>query len=454
MKITTEPLENCQVRLTIEVDEERTQQAMRQVARKIAKQTDIPGFRRGKAPYDVIARRYGEDTLRREAADTLLQTVFREAIEQQQIKPYAPGELEQVELEPLTYTFTVSLPPQVDLGDYREYRLEPPRVEVHQEDVQRVLEKIRAQNAILEPVERPVALNDGALVDLQGRTSQGIPFMRETNTRILLKPGSAEPVPGVAEALVGMKAGEERTFTLTLPYDFPQQELQGQAARFTVELKQVYNCTLPPLDDDLARTAGNFDSLEELEEHVREQLRQAAQREADREYAENVVMDVVESAHVEHPPVLLKETLDEIVEEIEQMVRRETQLPLEEYLRFQGKTLEEMREELKPRAQARVKRALVLGEIVRREGLEVTGEEVSTRIEEVSAPWGIRAGEIRSSLQSEEGQKSVTNRLLGEKAVQRLVAIAKGEAPQPGPAEEPEHPETVSEQTEGDQNDE
>ena len=154
MEITTEPLESCQLRLTIEVDEERTHQAMRHAARQIAKQANIPGFRKGKAPYELIVQRYGEDTVRKEAAEALVETIFREAIEQEKIKSYAPGKLEEIELHPVTFKFTVSLPPTTDPGDYRDYRLKPPKVRVHKKEIRQALEEIRKQNAILEPVER------------------------------------------------------------------------------------------------------------------------------------------------------------------------------------------------------------------------------------------------------------------------------------------------------------
>lgn len=438
MKITTELLENCQLHLTIEVDEEQTQQAMRRAGRKIAKQVNIPGFRKGKAPYDLIVQRYGEDTVRQEAADALVQKAYREALEQEEVKPYSPGVLEEVLLHPITFKFTIPLYPTVDLGGYRDYRLKPQRVRVYKKEVRQALQEIREQNAILELVERPVALGDGAVIELVGRTVEGEEFLRENDIRMLLEAGSTYPAPGFAEAIVGMKADEERTFTLTLPDDFARQELRGQGAEFTVRMAEVYESTLPGLDDDLARTVGNFDSFKELKKHIKEQLQRAAQQKADEEYAEQVLEDILEQAQVEFPPVLLEETLDEMVEEVERAVKREARLSLEDYLRFRGKTMDELREELEPGAAVRIKRALVLGEVVAQEGIEVEEEEISDQIKAASAPWGVRADEVRASLNSEEGRQAMGNRLLGNKAVQRLVAIAKGEAPEPVSAEEQE----------------
>ncbi len=428
MEITTESLENRQLRLTIEVDEERAQQAMRRAARQIAKQVNIPGFRKGKAPYGLIVQRYGEDTVRKEAAEALAEAVYREALEQEEIELYAPGGLEEVILHPITFKFTIPLRPTVELGDYRNYRLKPPRVRVSKKQVQQALEEIREQNVILELADRPAALGDGVAIDLVGQAAEGVEFLKGDDIRILLDAESADPAPGFAEAIVGMEAGEERTFTLTLPDDFSRQELRGQEAEFTVKMVGVYESTFPELDDDLARTVGNFDSLKELEKHIREQLQQAAQGKADEEYTEQVLEAILEQAQVEYPPVMLEKELDKAVGEVEQAVRREMRLSLEDYLRLQNQTMEGLREELEPRTAARLKRALVLGEVVRQEGLEVNEEEIDAHITNVSGPWGVRADKVRASLSSDEGRQVVRSHLLADKAVQRLVAIAKGEA--------------------------
>jgi trigger factor len=427
LEITAEPLANRQLRLTVKVDEERIRQAMHRAARKIAKEVDIPGFRKGKAPYDVIVHRFGEDVVRREAADDLVNEVYREALEQEQIEPYDVASLDETVLNPMTFTFTVPLPPTVDLGNYRAYRLKPPKIRVGKKEVQQVLETIREENAILEAVERPTQLGDGIAIDLVGRTADGVEFLRQEDVHLMLEPERIKLAKGFAEAILGMAAGEERTFKATLPDDFPREDLRGQEVEFTVKMREVYKSILPNLDDDLARTVGNFDSLKELMRHVREQLEQAAQQQADEAYAGQVLKDIVEQAQVEYPPVMLEEELDRIVKEVEQRVKRETRLSLEDFLRFQNKTMDDLRDDLQDEARARLKRSLVLAEVVRREGLEADAEEIDARIEETSTAWGIRADEMRSLLSSEPGRRAVRSRLLANKAVQRLVAIATGE---------------------------
>ncbi|MEE8390810.1 MAG: trigger factor [Anaerolineae bacterium] len=444
MKISTETLPDRQLHLTIEVDEEQTQKAMRRAARQIARQVNIPGFRKGKAPYELVLQRFGEDTVRKEAAEALVEKVYLEAIEQEGIEPYAPGTMEEVELNPLAFQFNISLPPVLDLGDYRDYRLKPRKVRVYKKEIRQALEEIRNQNAIFDPVERPAARDDGATIDLVGQTTEGVTFLQQKGVRVILEAGSNEPAPGFIDAIVGMEADEERTFTLTLPGDFPQQELRGQEAEFTVKMLTVYDSILPELDDDLARTVGNYDSFNELENEVKEQLRQAAQQKGDQEYRAQVMKDLLEQAQIEYPPVMLQEKLDSLVKEVEQTVKREAKLSLDDFLRFQNKTIEELGEELEPRATDQLRRTLMLSEIVRLEELTADDEQVNAQIEEIIAPLGTRADEVRASLNSKENRVGIRSRLLADKAVERLVAIAKGNAPELPSVEEQEGDEAES----------
>ncbi|MFL7791492.1 MAG: trigger factor [Anaerolineae bacterium] len=426
MNITTEPLEGRQMRLTIELDEKETQQAMQRAVRNISRQVDIPGFRKGKAPYDLVLQRFGEDTVRKEAAEALIEEVYDKALKQEEIEPYAPAALEKADLDPITYTFSIPLSPVVDLGDYRDYRLKYKQAKVSKSQVEEALQDIRMQNAILELVERPVEMGDGASVSFSA-TLDGEMILQGDVAHVMVEADASYPAPGFAKELVGMSAGDKRTFTLSLPDDFPREDLRGQGAEFSVKLMEVYDQTIPDLDDDLARTVGGFDSLKDLEKQIKDQIRLRAQQESDQEYVEQVLSDLIEQAQIEYPPVSLERELSEAVEDFKRVVKRDAKLSLEDYLRFQNKTMEEFREELMPSAEARLKRALLLGQVAQLEELDVDKEEIRVQIDAMSAPWGVRAEEVRSSLNTEAGQQAVRSRLLANKAVQRLIAIAKGE---------------------------
>jgi trigger factor len=412
--------------LTIEIEEDRFQKAMRRAAKQISKQVNIPGFRKGKAPYDVILERFSEEVIRQEALDFLAEDVYREALEQEEIEPYGPGMLEEITFDPLTFELVVPLTPTVDLGAYEEYRLKHPEVRVYEKEIQEALENIQEQNAFLEPVERAAAMGDVATINLQVRAA-GTELLDQEEVQTLLDPESDDPAPDFAEAVVGMEAGDTKTFTLAMSEDFPMEDLQGRDAEFEVELLEVHERILPDLDDDLARTVGKYDSLDELKAYVEEQLRQSAQAEADQEYTNQVIEALVEQAEVVYPPVMVEEQLDGIVEEVAQTVQSQAKLPLEDYLRFQDKTMDDLREDLTPQAEERLKRMLVLGEVVHREGIEIDEDEFNAQIEETGAQWGARGDEVRAYFRSEEGRRQLESRMLATKAVERLVAIAKGE---------------------------
>ena len=428
MKISTEPLENRQLAVTIEVDDERTQQGMQRAARNIAKEVRVPGFRPGKAPFDVILQRFGESTIRREAADLLAEDIVREALSEQGIDAYAPGELTELTLDPITYHLTIPLVPTVELGDYREFRLEAKIAEVAEEQLVEALDKIREDNTIFESVERPSVWEDGIALDLVARVADGTEVLKGEDLHIVLEAGNTDPVPGFPEAIEGMTPGDERTFTLALPADFPQEAYVGQDAEFTVQVKDVYNQIIPALDDDLARTVGSYESLDELKTAIRDRMQAAAQAQQDGEYAAQVMEALVEQATIDYPPVVLEQELDQVVSEAERSITSQSRLSMDDFLRIEGKTKEEFRESLAPRAANRVKQALVLGEVVKLEALSIDEDEVEAGIDQASASWGSRAEIVRKSFESEAGQRAMANRLMTAKAIQRLVAIAKGVA--------------------------
>jgi trigger factor len=428
LKITSEPAGERQLSLTIEVEDERVNRARQRVARQISREINVPGFRTGRAPYEVIVQRLGQRVVREELISLLAEDVYREALEQADIAPYAPGTLEETQFDPFTLTFTVPLAPEVDLGDYRNYRRPFLAGEVSKETLTQALEAIREQNAILAPLDRPAAEGDLLVAELIGRTSDGGIFLNEEEARILLDPEAGEPVPGLIHALIGIEQGEERTFTLLLPTDFQVEELQAREAEFTADAKGVYERIVPELDDDLARTVGNYDTFEELESDVRRRVEESKRVNADSEYADQVLQDVIDRAVVSWPPIMLEEALDDAVEAFERQIERREHMLLEDYLRIQSKTMEDLREELRPEAEESIKRSLVLGEVLQLEDLSVSDEDVDRRIAESSEQYGERADEVRAALSAPEGRRELRNRMLANKAVQRLVAIAKGEA--------------------------
>jgi trigger factor len=431
LKISSEPTGEREVSLTIEVEEERVSRARQRVARQVSRDVNIPGFRKGRAPYDVIVQRLGERVVREELVGFLAEDVYREALEQAEIVPYGPGTLMETQFEPLVLTFSVPLAPEVELGEYTAYRRPFDDAEVTEEAVTQALEAIREQNAILAPVDRPAALGDVLGAQLIGRASDGSLIVDEEEASVFLDPDGDEPIPGFITALVGIQQDEERAFTLPLPDDAGLEEAQGGDAEFTAVVKSVHERIVPELDDDLARTVGNYDTLEELTNDIRQRIWEREQASAESEYADRVLQDVIDQATVSWPAAMLEEGIDDAVKAYERQIERSEHMLLDDYLRIQGKTTAELREELRPEVEESTKRSLVLWEIVEQESLSVSEEELDKQIAESTEAYGDRADEVRAGLEAPAARSELRTRLLANRAVQRLVAIARGEPGEP-----------------------
>jgi len=458
LTIHTEEDDQRQMTVTVEVAEERVQKAMRNAARKLARDAYIPGFRKGKAPYQVILRRVGEETLRAEAIEDMVQPVFEEALEQSDIELYAQPSLDKVEQDPLVYQFTVPLAPTVTLGAYRELRREVTEPEVTDEAVAEALKKVQERHQIVEPVERPVELGD--LVSLSGKgvllpkvaeeeeKEEGDEAAEETavaetaapeeeilfdeeQTELLMDADVLFPGTPFVEEMVGLSAGDQKTFTFTFPADFDDEELAGREASFDVTILDVKSRTLPELDDDLAKQEGSYETVDELRTSVRENLQKQAESEAKNELIEGVVDDLVADAEIVYPPAAVQLEIDTMVDSLKSQITR-SGWEWEDYLRLQGMDEHAMRHEFEDTAVERLQRQLVLRQFIFDEKLTVKAEDIDERVEERLEDFGDN-DELRDSMrqyfQSGYAFEMISSEVLMDKAYERMKAILTGNAP-------------------------
>lgn len=430
MKVETQDLEDRQVQLTIEVPVDRFKTAMRSAAKRLSKASRIPGFRPGKVPYEVAVGRFGEETVFQEALDHLGQELYRQALEDSDLEPIAPGILDEVvSREPLTLRYRVPLTPEVELGDYKKLRLDFEVPEVGDEAVDAVMEDLRQRRALIEPADRPSQLSDVIVVDVRGELTEPEGdddplILEEKEVSLLLGPENDWPIPDIAQHLEGIAAGEERTVSHTFADDYANESLRGQEASFHFRCQEVKSRLVPEWSDDLAQSMGDYESLLDLRIKVRESLTESAGREAEADYAEKAIQALLESASLNYPPVLLESEQQELVEDLERRLRSQN-LDLQTYLKAENQTPEELLEELKPRAKNRLERALVLGKLVDEEQIEVEDQEVEQRIQSMSRTLG--DANLQQALQSDTARRRIRNDLLVDKAVERLVGLAKGE---------------------------
>jgi trigger factor len=437
VKVTSERLENCEVMLTIELDAQEVEDALRKAARKVSQNTNIPGFRRGKAPYPIVLQTFGRRALLDEAIEDLGQDVYERALAESKIEPYAQAEMVDVQLDPLVLKLRVPVQPEVDLGDYRALRLDVEPAEVSDEEVESAIEALRDNNAVWLPAERGIQWGDRVTLTY----ARGAEQMSEPKD-LVFSEESRFPAPGFQAKLLGAKAGEERSFDIMYPADWGESAVAGQVYTFRVQVLEVKQKELPALEE-LPALLGDYADLDALRAGVRKGLQEEKEQRRDRELLEKALDVLVEQAKIEYPKALLEEELDSRLRR--QNVSLEQQgLNLENYLKILKLTEEEYRERERPAAVESLKRSLILNEIARREHLSVKEDEVKSEIEDRTESYeGKTFEQIMELLTSPAGVRYIVSEVLLRKAYQRLLAIIKGEAPEL-PAETPAEGESTA----------
>lgn len=438
MKVTSERLDNCQVKVLVELDAAEVEDKLRQTTRKLSRQFNVPGYRRGKAPHHAVIRVLGREAVQQEALEDFGNDLYEQAMEEIDYKPYEVGQLEEVEWDPFVMTVLVPVAPEVDLGDYRSVRLPFEVEETTDAAVEEYLEGLRQEHAQWLPVDRAAEMGDQVVVDIRARVGDET-ILEEENMEILLEAGSEKPLPGFAEQVVGLKAGESSEFGLTLPAEDAQGGSEPQEADVYVDLNTVRARDLPGMDDELAMMVGDYETLDDLKASVRERLETAARQQAESQYLEKVLEAMIEGApRIEYPAQAIDREADSTMAQMERNLST-SGLPFETFLRMMGKTREMYRQELRPAAEDRLKKRLVLEELARREGLAATTEEVDAEIDRMSELAGSEADRLREVLDTPGGRESLAADLAISRAQTRALEIARGEAPllPEAPADEP-----------------
>jgi trigger factor len=428
VKVTKDKIEDSQAFLTIEMEPSEVAESLEEAYRRLVKKTDVPGFRRGKAPRAMLERYLGKESLFEDAISTLIPRAYENAIKEQEIKAFARPDIEVAQTEPLVFKARVPLPPTVKLGDYHSIRLTPEPVAITDGDVEAMMERLRHQQATWEPVERAVGFGDLVVFDIESTVS-GKPFISQKGAQYQVLKDYPAPLPGFAEQLVGIKRDEEREFRLQVPADYPNRELAGKEASFKVVVKEVKQERLPELTDEFAKGIDHkFETLDALRREVADNLRRRAEEKATFDFEERVIDTVVDMAEVAFPPMLVETEIDRL---LDQQWRhwREGGQGLEDYLASINKTEGELREELRPLATRRVKRSLVLNKISQEEKPEASSPEIDAEIEDTikGAAKG-KKDELRKLLNTPPSRESIAQLLVRRKTIARLVEIAKAPA--------------------------
>jgi trigger factor len=427
MDLQVENLDTHEARITINVPDDVVAQARRDVARRLSKQIRIPGFRPGNAPINVVVAAVGgEQAFAAEVADELGSKLYSQAIDEAKVEPYGPGQLEDIKSAPTQLIVRVPLEPAVDLRDYRSVRVPFTAPTVSDEEIESQLEYIREDNAIVELAERPAQMGDLVEADVIV-TADGNEVMH--NHRPLVLDEDRINLSGLVQAIVGMSAGEHKDVTVTLPDDYSDESLRGKEATASIDVKRVSSRQLPEINDELAQTVGSFTTLAELREDLSKRLLEYKTRNAEQQYSTQVLDTFTNLSQIAYPPVYIEDRLSEMLDELKEQVGREDKMPWEDWLKVQGKTEEQVRQDLRPNAEMRAKRGLVMREIARAENVLVSDVEIASEVERTSMQFGGANNEdIRRMLMRDESRRAMHNNILSNKVMQRMMLIARGEA--------------------------
>ncbi len=425
MKVTREKVENSQAYLTVEMETAEMETGLEDAYRRLAQKASIPGFRKGKAPRAVVERHLGKSRLVEEAIDRLLPQAYEQALKEQEIEPYAQPELEITQTEPLIFKAVVPLKPNVELGDYRNIRMAPDPVDIKDENVNAVIEQLRHQYATWEPVDRPLAMGDMAVIDINGEV-EGRPYAKKLAAQYPVVADSASPAPGFPDQIVGMQNEEEKEFSLNFPEDYPNDNVAGKEGHFKVKLHEIKEEKLPELDEAFAKQIStDFKSVEDLKEEAAKGLRMRGEENARMDFEERVINAVIEQSEVEYPPVLVDVETNRIINEQARQLQMSGR-GMDEYLKMSNKTVEQLQEELRPTAMKNVAASLVMGRIAEAEKIEVTDADIENGINNMvrNAPEE-RREEMRQLMDTPQTRQNLRQSIITRKIIECLTDIAK-----------------------------
>lgn len=383
--------------LTVEVDKERFAKALDQAFRKVVKQVNVPGFRKGRVPRKIFEARFGVESLYQDALDIILPEAYQEAVEETGIQPVDRPEvdIEQIAKDKnLIFKATVTVKPEVELGEYKGLEIPEKDFSVTDEQVEEELQRIRERQAELVVVEdEPAEKGDTVVIDFEGFID-GKAFEGGSAENYSLELGSNQFIPGFEDQLIGVKKGEEKEVKVTFPEDYHVKEYQNKEALFKVKVNEVKRKKLPELDDEFAKDVSEFDTLQEYKEDLRAKLEERAKREEEA-YKRNTVLEkAAENASIEIPEVMIEHEMEHMLQDFEQSLRLQG-MDLNLYYSVTGQDEEALKEQFRKDAEKRVRINLTVEAIVAAEKIEVTEEDIEAEWDRLAELYNREKEEVK-----------------------------------------------------------
>lgn len=389
MEAKMEKIDVNVVKFEVKVEADKFKEALTRAYKKNVKKFNVPGFRKGKVPMNVVKKYYGVEVLLEDAVNFAIEGSYANVLKENNVRPVDFPKVEVVQAEEgkdLIYTAEVTVYPEVELGAYKGLNVEKKTYEVTEEEVAAKLKEMQEKNARVEVKEGAIENGNIAVIDFKGFID-GVAFEGGEGHDYSLEIGSGSFIDNFEEQLVGTKAGDKVEVNVTFPENYGKEELNGKPAKFEVEVKEVKAKELPVLDDEFAKEVSEFETLEALKEDTTKKLEEANTARAEREYEEAILRAVVENAKMDIPAVMVEQEIDRMVQNLAQRLQYQG-LTLEQYFQFTGTDAEKMREYMKENAETKVKTELVLEALQKAEKMEVLDEELKEKASEVAKLYG------------------------------------------------------------------
>ena len=425
MKVKVEETKNKnEVKLEITVDAQKFEEAIKTVFNKNAKYFNIPGFRKGKAPYQIVEKTYGAQIFYEDAFNEVAGEAYEEAIKDKKLEVVSRPEIDLVQIEKgkdLIFTAVVSTKPEVTLGKYKGIQIKKIEYNVSDEDVEHELGHMAEKNARLVSVEdRPVESGDITIIDFEGFVD-GKAFDGGKAENHELTIGSGTFIPGFEDQIIGMKPEEEKEINVKFPKEYFSANLAGKDAMFKVKLHEIKKKEMPEINDELAKDISEFDTIDELKKSIREKQEEQNKSRVKYETEDEVIKAVCDEAKVDIPEGMIELEIDNMAKDIETRLSYQG-MKLEQYLKMMNKTMADFRNENKEQAEKSVKSRLVLEAVGKDAAIEVSDEEVSDKIKEMAKNYGRKEEDVKDN---PELIKYVKDNLKVEKTIDFLVENAK-----------------------------
>jgi trigger factor len=425
MQVTKKNLSDTKIQLKLAADVELLEMVKQQTLQAFAKSMKLPGFREGKAPLAMVEKHAEPARLQTEFIEQAVNRLYVAALEQERLRPVDRPQIKIVKFVPfdtLEIEAEVEVVGAVTLPDYKKMKLPKTKVTVTAKDVDEVLVSLRTREAEKKDVERAAKNGDQIVIDFAGidaKTKE--PIKGADGKAYPLVLGSNTFIPGFETNLVGVKPGEETSFTLTFPKDYGVKALQNRKVTFTVTVQKVQELVEPVVDDTFAAKVGPFKTVADLKEDIKKQLTAEKQQQADQKYTDELIRKITDKANVAIPAVLIDEQIDRLEQEQRQNILYRGQT-WQEYLDSEGLTDKTFREQQRAAAELRVKAGLILAEIAEAEKIEITAEELEAQMNALRARYPDK--QMQAELAKPEARRDIASRMMTEKTISKLTAYA------------------------------